>query len=185
MCNRRRLDSRGRRRSHLPRPHRDRCQPRRALARLGAVRIAADADADRRGVAPHRPARSEARSPAPVAGVGDRGIAPAAGAGRGRRRGRGRADRARPNAGVIVQRDAATILTTLDPEVAAKGVIFTDLATAFREHPELVERYFMTQAVPPSTSASSRRCTPPSGRAARSSTCRRVSPSSCRSASFA
>ena len=52
-----------------------------------------------------------------------------------------------PNAGVIVQRDASTILTTLDPEVAAKGVIFSDLATAYREHPELVERYFMTQAV--------------------------------------
>jgi len=55
-----------------------------------------------------------------------------------------------PNAGVIVQRDASTILTTLDPEVAAKGVIFTDLAKAYSEHPELVERYFMTQAVQPS-----------------------------------
>src|ERR687893_2284764 len=55
-----------------------------------------------------------------------------------------------PNAGVIVQRDAATILTTLDPDVASKGVIFTDLATAYREHPELAERYFMTQAVQPS-----------------------------------
>jgi Fe-S cluster assembly protein SufD len=55
-----------------------------------------------------------------------------------------------PNAGVVVQRDAATILTTLDPTVAAKGVIFTDLGTAMREHPELVARYFMTQAVPPS-----------------------------------
>src|SRR5918998_707280 len=55
-----------------------------------------------------------------------------------------------PNAGVVVQRDASTILATLDPEVAAKGVIFTDLATAYREHPELVERYFMTQAVQPS-----------------------------------
>lgn len=55
-----------------------------------------------------------------------------------------------PNAGVIVQRDAATILATLDPELAAKGVIFTDLATAARDYPELVERYFMTQAVKPS-----------------------------------
>jgi Fe-S cluster assembly protein SufD len=55
-----------------------------------------------------------------------------------------------PNAGVIVQRDASTILATLDPEVAAKGVIFTDLATAVRDYPELVERYFMTQAVKPS-----------------------------------
>lgn len=55
-----------------------------------------------------------------------------------------------PNAGVIVQRDASTILATLDPDVAAKGVIFTDLATAVIDHPELVERYFMTQAVKPS-----------------------------------
>jgi Fe-S cluster assembly protein SufD len=54
-----------------------------------------------------------------------------------------------PNAGVVVQRDAATILSTLDPEVAAKGVIFCDLATAARDYPELVERYFMTQAVTP------------------------------------
>jgi Fe-S cluster assembly protein SufD len=55
-----------------------------------------------------------------------------------------------PNAGVVVQRDAATILSTLDPSVAEQGVIFADLATAFREHPELVSRYFMTKAVPPS-----------------------------------
>jgi len=54
-----------------------------------------------------------------------------------------------PNAGVVVQRDAATILSTLDPEVAAKGVIFTDLVTAVRDYPELVERYFMTEAVKP------------------------------------
>ena len=40
-----------------------------------------------------------------------------------------------PNAGVVVQRDAATILATLDPEVAAQGVIYTDLATAYREVP--------------------------------------------------
>jgi Fe-S cluster assembly protein SufD len=55
-----------------------------------------------------------------------------------------------PNAGVVVQRDDATILATLDPAVAAIGVIFTDLVTAVREYPELVERYFMTQAVSPS-----------------------------------
>ena len=55
-----------------------------------------------------------------------------------------------PNSGVVVQRDATTILSTLDPEVAAMGVIFCDLATAMRDHPELVERYFMTKAVTPS-----------------------------------
>ena len=53
-----------------------------------------------------------------------------------------------PNAGVVVQRDAATILTMLDPAVAAQGVIFSDLSTAMREHPDLVAKYFMTEAVP-------------------------------------
>jgi Fe-S cluster assembly protein SufD len=54
-----------------------------------------------------------------------------------------------PNAGVVVQRDGTTILATLDPVIAAQGVIFTDLATAVRDYPDQVERYFMTQAVPP------------------------------------
>ena len=36
----------------------------------------------------------------------------------------------------------------LDPELAAQGVIFSDLDTAVREHPELVKQYFMTEAVP-------------------------------------
>lgn len=53
-----------------------------------------------------------------------------------------------PNAGVVVQRDAATILSVLDPAVAAQGVIFSDLSTAMREHPDLVAKYFMTEAVP-------------------------------------
>jgi Fe-S cluster assembly protein SufD len=52
------------------------------------------------------------------------------------------------NAGVVVQRDAATILSELDPAVAAQGVIFSDLSTAMREHPDLVAKYFMTEAVP-------------------------------------
>lgn len=52
-------------------------------------------------------------------------------------------------AGVIVQRDAATIYGEISEAVAAKGVIFTDLDSAVREHPELVQRYFMTQAITP------------------------------------
>ena len=51
-------------------------------------------------------------------------------------------------AGVVVQRDASTLWTEFDPAVAAKGVIFTDLDTAFREHPDLIRRHFMTTAVP-------------------------------------
>jgi Fe-S cluster assembly protein SufD len=51
-------------------------------------------------------------------------------------------------AGAIVQGDAATVHAELDPEVARQGVIFTDLDTAVREHPDLVRQYFMTEAVP-------------------------------------
>ena len=52
------------------------------------------------------------------------------------------------NAGVTVQQDARTVQTQLDQDAAAQGVIFTDLDTAFREHGDLIRRYFMTQAVP-------------------------------------
>jgi Fe-S cluster assembly protein SufD len=51
-------------------------------------------------------------------------------------------------AGVIVQRDAATVYSEVHDDLAAQGVIYTDLETACREHPELVKQYFMTQAVP-------------------------------------
>ena len=48
----------------------------------------------------------------------------------------------------IVQRDASMVCARARPAIAAQGVIFTDLETAVREHPELVKRYFMTKAVP-------------------------------------
>ena len=51
-------------------------------------------------------------------------------------------------AGAVVQRDAATVHAEVDPALAAQGVVFLDLDTAVREHPELVRRYFMTEAVP-------------------------------------
>ena len=86
-----------------------------------------------------------------------------------------------PNAGVVVQRDAVD-----DPDDARSG--------ARRQGRHLHRsRHRRPRASGPgrallhdpggaaSTSASSRRCTPPSGRAARSSTCRRASRSSCRS----
>ncbi len=38
---------------------------------------------------------------------------------------------------------------TLNEDLASKGVIFTDLQSAVREHPALVQAYFMTQAVKP------------------------------------
>ena len=50
--------------------------------------------------------------------------------------------------GAAVQRDAATVHLESDPALAAKGVIFTDIDTAMREHPDLMRQYFMTEAVP-------------------------------------
>lgn len=52
-------------------------------------------------------------------------------------------------AGIVVQRDAATVYTELAPELAAQGVVFTDIATAMRDHEDLIRPYFMTKAEPP------------------------------------
>jgi Fe-S cluster assembly protein SufD len=52
------------------------------------------------------------------------------------------------NAGVVVQQDAVVLCNEHGSDAAAKGVIFCDLDTAFRDHRELVEKYFMTEAVP-------------------------------------
>jgi Fe-S cluster assembly protein SufD len=50
--------------------------------------------------------------------------------------------------GILVQKDAATAWSEINPDLAAKGVIYCDLDTAVREHEELFKQYFMTQAVP-------------------------------------
>lgn len=42
---------------------------------------------------------------------------------------------------MLVQRNAAVVHASLTAELAAQGVIFTDLQTAAREHGELVQRY--------------------------------------------
>jgi Fe-S cluster assembly protein SufD len=46
-------------------------------------------------------------------------------------------------AGLIVQRGASTIYTTLDESLAEDGVILTSLERAVEEHPELVEQWYM------------------------------------------
>jgi Fe-S cluster assembly protein SufD len=51
-------------------------------------------------------------------------------------------------AGLLVQRDAARVYVELDDEVRERGVIWTDMLTAVREYPDLVEEYFMQEAVP-------------------------------------
>ena len=45
---------------------------------------------------------------------------------------------------VLVQHNSGVVYKRLSPELSASGVIFTDLETALREHPELVRKYFMT-----------------------------------------
>jgi Fe-S cluster assembly protein SufD len=49
--------------------------------------------------------------------------------------------------GVLVQYNSAGAHTRLAESLKKRGVIFCDLDTAIREHPELVKQYFMTQAV--------------------------------------
>ncbi|MEJ7762879.1 MAG: Fe-S cluster assembly protein SufD [Thermomicrobiales bacterium] len=51
-------------------------------------------------------------------------------------------------AGMTVQRDASTVYTEAAASFAARGVIFTDLDTAIRDHADLIQKHFMTTAVP-------------------------------------
>jgi Fe-S cluster assembly protein SufD len=53
-------------------------------------------------------------------------------------------------AGISVARDASTVYHDVDPSLAEQGVIFSDLATAVQEHGDLIQKYFMTEAVPAS-----------------------------------
>ncbi len=50
--------------------------------------------------------------------------------------------------GLVVQRNASVIRSELDDRLSQKGVILTDLDTAVRKYPELVQQYFMTSCVP-------------------------------------
>lgn len=49
--------------------------------------------------------------------------------------------------GVMVQVDGATVQYELSDELQEQGVIFCDMHTAVREHPDLVKKYFMTDIV--------------------------------------
>ncbi len=57
-----------------------------------------------------------------------------------------------PAAGRIVIVNGQVLYYELDPALVEQGVIFTDLSTAVAEHPDLVEKYLGTEAVPPSNS---------------------------------
>ncbi|MGW8182225.1 MAG: hypothetical protein ACWGQW_26145, partial [bacterium] len=51
-------------------------------------------------------------------------------------------------AGMLLQRDSSRVYLELAKEVRAQGVIWTDMHTAVREHPGLIRKYFMEEAVP-------------------------------------
>ena len=57
-----------------------------------------------------------------------------------------------PAAGRIALVNGQLVFVELDPALAAKGVIFTDLQTAVREHSPLVAEHLAAKAVPPSDS---------------------------------
>ena len=57
-------------------------------------------------------------------------------------------ERAEAPAGFLGMRNAQAVESSLDADLAARGVILTDLRTAVREHGELVRDYFMTRCVP-------------------------------------
>lgn len=50
--------------------------------------------------------------------------------------------------GLVVQHNASVIQIELADDLRQQGVILTDLETAVREHPDLVQQHFMTQCVP-------------------------------------
>ena len=50
--------------------------------------------------------------------------------------------------GLVVQRNASVERIELEEELKRQGVIMTDLDTAVRDYPELVQQYFMTTCVP-------------------------------------
>jgi Fe-S cluster assembly protein SufD len=51
--------------------------------------------------------------------------------------------------GLVVQNDSSIIYYEVDSSLASQGVIFEDLDTAIAEHPDLLQKYFMTDdAIP-------------------------------------
>ncbi|MGG5315600.1 Fe-S cluster assembly protein SufD [Enterococcus sp. AZ072] len=53
-----------------------------------------------------------------------------------------------PDNPMVAQIGDDTVFEQISPELAEKGVIFTDLMTAVKEYPELVKEYYMQKAVP-------------------------------------
>lgn len=51
-------------------------------------------------------------------------------------------------AGLLLHADGGPVYASLEEALAEQGVILTDMNTAVREHGELIERFFMREAVP-------------------------------------
>jgi Fe-S cluster assembly protein SufD len=54
-------------------------------------------------------------------------------------------------AGLLLQRDSARVYSDLAKGLRQQGVIWTDMNSAVREHPDLVQRYLLNEAVPVAT----------------------------------
>lgn len=54
--------------------------------------------------------------------------------------------------GLIVQHNGSVVHVELREDLKQQGVLLSDLETAVREHPELVQEYFMTRCVPAASS---------------------------------
>lgn len=52
------------------------------------------------------------------------------------------------SSGLLTHENSGTVDRSLQDDLSRAGVIFTDLDTAIREHPDVVRAYFMTEAVP-------------------------------------
>lgn len=61
-------------------------------------------------------------------------------------------DEGREAAGRLALVNGRVVYYEMAEGLTEKGVIFTDMATAVREHPDLVQKYFMTECVAPSDS---------------------------------
>jgi len=51
------------------------------------------------------------------------------------------------SSGLLTHQNSETVDRTLQDDLSRQGVVFADLDTVLREHPDLVRRYFMTEAV--------------------------------------
>jgi len=50
--------------------------------------------------------------------------------------------------GLLIQHDSQVTFTDVDKELTDKGVIFCSMSDAVRDHPELVQKYFMEKVIP-------------------------------------